>query len=625
MRIAIDARLNAYRRGGIPQYTRYLMNALAEIAPDERFISLQHREHLRPLTVASNVTRRTIWTPPHYRFEQWTLPLELLPVRPDLLHAPDFIVPLHRTFAAVATIHDLAFMRYPDILDADARAYYAQVGRSVASADGVIAVSEATRQDIIEYLDLPPERVEVIYEAAAPLFRRMDLRPGEVRVLNNQPVEVDSFLLFVSTLEPRKNLPTLLEALRVCLDRNPERIYSLVIAGARGWKDETIFQTVRDLKLGEYVHFAGGVGQYDLRWLYNACRMYVNPSLYEGFGLPLLEAMACGAPCIAADTSSLPEIGGDAAEYVAPLSVEQWADTIARLWDDDERRAELARLGQARALRFSWQRAARETLRMYQRAIEHRAHGKKPSIEKPVSDTLAPPTLDANLTADGARLCLRCGATLVAGEPYPIGVRLPGDDEGPHVVAAWACPDCGRVEFVFAAESPDSAPVVEAPTIVPTAVANGVHSAGTSLPASEPPAIEDDTPEEGVALAVEDAAPPAAPFVPLEAQATTLDADTPAAAEVEPVADAADVSVAVIDDEAAIVAPEAPAPDSNGQVAPTPSDAADALAAPESAIPDSATDAAPTPSEVPAPQAADMPPPKPRKSRKPRKPKPTPQ
>src|SRR5204863_7825134 len=113
--------------------------------------------------------------------------------------------------------------------------------------------------------------------------------------------------------------------------------YLLVVAGGRGWRDQAIFDTARDLRLGDHVLFAGSVGQYDLRWLYNACRFYVNPSLYEGFGLPLLEAMACGAACLAAATSSLPETGGDAALYIPPLDAGLWADAIEAPRDDQER------------------------------------------------------------------------------------------------------------------------------------------------------------------------------------------------------------------------------------------------------------------------------------------------
>ena len=121
MRIAIDARLNAYRQGGIPQYTRQLVTALADVATEDQIVSFQHRDQLRPLAIAPNVVRRTALTPPHHRFEQWTLPLEVLLARPDVLHCPDFIAPTRRACPAVVTIHDLAFMHYPEILDTSAR------------------------------------------------------------------------------------------------------------------------------------------------------------------------------------------------------------------------------------------------------------------------------------------------------------------------------------------------------------------------------------------------------------------------------------------------------------------------------------------------------------------------
>jgi glycosyltransferase involved in cell wall biosynthesis len=440
MRIAIDARLNAYRQGGIPQYTRQLITALADVATEDQIVSFQHRDQLRPLAIAPNVVRRTALTPPHHRFEQWTLPLEVLLARPDVLHCPDFIAPTRRACPAVVTIHDLAFMHYPEILDASARAYYGQVTANAPRADAIIAVSESTRQDIAQFLDIPIEQIDVIYEAAAPLYTQLVLREGEARVLNATPVAAGTFMLFVSTLEPRKNLPTLLQALRICLDRRPEANYRLVIVGRRGWRDEAIFQTARDLKLADHVLFTGGVGQYDLRWLYNACRMYINPSLYEGFGLPLLEAMACGAPCLAAATSSLPEIGGEAAIYVPPLEAEQWADEIMALWDDEDRRAELGRMGVARAQQFSWNRTARETLKVYRRAAERivpRAEPLPPT--RYVSPEPLPALSLAALGPDAPRPCLRCGTALLPGE-LQLGVSL-----APRV---WSCPRCGYVELV---------------------------------------------------------------------------------------------------------------------------------------------------------------------------------
>jgi glycosyltransferase involved in cell wall biosynthesis len=497
MRIAIDARLNAYRQGGIPQYTRQLLTALAEVAHDDEFISLQHRDHLRPLVVASNVARRTVLTPPHHRFEQWTLPLEVMLARPDVLHCPDFIAPTRRTSPAVVTIHDLAFMHYPEILDDAARSYYGQIRQNAARANAIIAVSEATRQDIAQFLDIAIEDIAMIHEAAAPVYTQIELREGEARVLGSTPVAADSFMLFVSTLEPRKNVPTLLQALRICLDRRPDCPYRLVVAGSRGWRDTVIFDTARDLKLGDHVLFVGSVGQYDLRWLYNACRLYINPSLYEGFGLPLLEAMACGAACLAAATSSLPEIGGDAAVYVPPLDAGLWADAIEALWDDQDRRAELGRMGLARAQRFSWARAARETLKVYQYAIS--GTGSLPAPPAAARASVPPLALDvAPSVADAGRTCLRCGAQMLPSQLQRgiLAAQFDVSSDGLSAARAWICTRCGQVELV-----------------VEQAVALVEHREPAPL---EPMAAleEDAMPLEPTAVVEEDAAP-AEPMVEL--------------------------------------------------------------------------------------------------------------
>lgn len=458
MRIAIDARLNAYRTGGIPQYTRQLMAALADCAVDDQIISLQYREHLRPLVIAPNVSRHPVYTPPHHRFERWTLPLELLLVRPHVLHLPDFIAPRHRSCPTVVTVHDLAFLRYPDILDSAATAYYRQVGDSASRADAVIAVSETTREDMAQFLDLPPERIDVIYEAAAPIYTPITLRSGETRVLAGTPVEAQSFMLFVSTLEPRKNLPSVLRALRVCLDRRPDRAYRLIVAGARGWRDEEVFSTVRDLHLDEHVLFTGRVGQYDLRWLYNACRFYVNPSLYEGFGLPLLEAMACGAACLASSSASLPEIGGDAVAYIPPLDIGAWADAIEMLWDDEERRETMGRLARARAGQFSWQRAARETLAVYRRAVTGASRPTPAPIAVPAS---LPPS-------DRLVTCMHCGQRLVSA-PVQGTIVVASSAKRQIAPRAWVCTHCGHIELLAVpasvapaeaeAQAPDAAPL----------------------------------------------------------------------------------------------------------------------------------------------------------------------
>lgn len=367
MRIGIDARLNAYRQGGIAQYTRQLLAAMADQARGEQFIALQHHSQARPLVVAPNVERATMYTPPHNRLEPWSLPVEIFPRRLDLLHCPDFIAPRRRPCPAVITIHDLAFIHYPEILDDDARRFYGQVRAAAHDADAVITVSEATRSDIVQLLGLPTERIDVVYEAADPRFAPTLVAADAARSVNGHALRAGHFMLFMSTIEPRKNLETLLRALRVCLDRAPEAGYKLAAAGARGWLDEPIYALARELRLDEAVQFLGQVGGEDQLWLYNACRLYLNPSFYEGFGLPALEALACGAPSLVADTSSLPEVVGDAAQLLPPRDVGAWADAIEALWSDEPARAAMARRGPQRAAEFSWARAARETLAVYRR------------------------------------------------------------------------------------------------------------------------------------------------------------------------------------------------------------------------------------------------------------------
>jgi glycosyltransferase involved in cell wall biosynthesis len=485
VQIGIDARLNAYRRGGIPQYTRQLLTALAALSPADSFVALQHPEHLRPIVVAPNVRRRTIYTPPHHRLEQVTLPVELLPLRLSLLHSPDFIPPLRRPCPAVTTIHDLAFMRYPEILDDAARRYYSQARQAVHGAEGVIAVSQATRNDIVELLDLDPARVDVIYEAAAPAFQPRQLEAHEEREVNGRLLRAGDFILFVSTLEPRKNLPMLLQALRISLDRSPKTPYRLVVVGARGWRYDAIFATVATLRLAPHVDFLDSVTQSDLIWLYNACRIFAMPSIYEGFGLPLLEAMACGAPALASDVSSLPEIAGDGARLLPPDDPDAWAGAIHALWKDDQLRAQLAHAALARAATFSWQQAARETLALYRRiALVGRARNVAPPAS-PLQQGRPPATPEAPLVADvfdetpgtltlsepvpsdepdelpagdealdhAPRLCLRCGAALARGElQQPLALHAEGAPA--QASRLWFCASCGYAELVVEQHSP---------------------------------------------------------------------------------------------------------------------------------------------------------------------------
>lgn len=306
-----------------------------------------------------------MFTPPHHPFEQVTLPLELLRVRPDILHSPDFIPPFRRWFKSVITVHDLGFLRYPESVTEESRRYYGQVARAVRSAQRTIAVSDFTRSDLIELVDAPADRVSVVHNGVDPWFRPVDDR-DQLSSLRSRLGLDRPYLLFVGTLEPRKNLPTLLHAFRQVRARHD---LLLALVGRRGWLWEPIVQEIQALGIEASVRQLDGIPDSDLPALYSAAAAFSYPSLYEGFGLPPLESLACGTPTVVADTSSLPEVVGDAALLHPPTDVDALADALLRLIEDETLRATLSKRGLARAARFTWEEAVRRTLAVYEEAL----------------------------------------------------------------------------------------------------------------------------------------------------------------------------------------------------------------------------------------------------------------
>ncbi|MBM3136230.1 MAG: glycosyltransferase family 4 protein, partial [Chloroflexi bacterium] len=315
MRIALDARLLYYQQAGIAQYTQRLLTALAEIDHENEYVVLQSRKDRRRLVSAANFRRHPLWTPPHHRLEQLTLPLELAPLRLDVLHSPDFIPPLRRNCRAVITVHDLAFLLFPGLLTTESQRYYGQIRQAVHSAEAIIAVSASTKRDLIAHTAAPAAKITVVYEAAGPAFRPVTDAAALAAVRQKYGLP-PGFVLFIGTIEPRKNLPTLLQAWAQTRHSSLVTRHSLVIGGKPGWLYEETIAQAREL--GTAVQFIGGVLPEDLPALYSAARLFVLPSVYEGFGLPVLEAMACGTPVVCSNASSLPEVAGDAALLVEP-------------------------------------------------------------------------------------------------------------------------------------------------------------------------------------------------------------------------------------------------------------------------------------------------------------------
>ncbi len=363
MHIGIDARLAYYRQAGISRYTLQLIEALARVDTDDEFTILQSIRSKAPILPLSNFAARRLLTPCHHRLEQWTLPIEISMLNLDVLHSPDFIPPLRAKVPTVITVHDLVFVMYPHFLTKESARYYGQIDQAVLRANAIIAVSQATKHDLIRLLGVPEHKITVIYEAASPIFKPMRTQELTAQVRSQFGLTSD-FMLFVSTIEPRKNVPTLLRAFRKLLD-DYRLDLKLVLAGARGWLYDEVYDLIGKLGLENDVLSLGRVSTQELLWLYNTARALVAPSFYEGFGLTPLEAMACGTPVVVSNVSALPEVVADAGLLVDPNDVEGMAVAMWRIATDEELRATLIGKGLKRASFFSWDKAAEETLRVY--------------------------------------------------------------------------------------------------------------------------------------------------------------------------------------------------------------------------------------------------------------------
>lgn len=375
MNVGINAHLlsfsQGYRNAGVGRYIYYLLRALAERDDGARYTVFCH--DAPPPGDPSRgphtrfVTSRLDTTDPRRRilYEQAILPW-MLPGRVDLLHGPVNVVPVLSAVPAVVTIHDLIFMVLPDrYLPAKRRYLEAFTRLSVRVARHVIADSEHTRQDVMRLLDVPPDRVTAVPLGVIDHFSP----PGQealerFRARHDLP---ERYLLYLGTLEPRKNLETLIRAYAAVRRRGLD--WPLVLAGGKGWLYEDIFRAIESLDLAAHVRVPGYVSFEEQPLWYGAGAIFVYPSTYEGFGLPVLEAMACGTPVITSTSSSLPEAAGDAALLVDCRDEAALAGAIERLASDRALRADLARRGRARAALFPWSRTAEETARVYIRAL----------------------------------------------------------------------------------------------------------------------------------------------------------------------------------------------------------------------------------------------------------------
>ncbi len=286
----------------------------------------------------------------------------------DLFHATEHLLPRLSSVRTVFTLHDLIFLFHPETHKPLNRWFLTlMMPRFLRAADAVIAVSECTRRDAVRAYGIPEEKITVIYEGVSPRFRPAS--PEAIQAVRAKYRLPERFILYVGTIEPRKNLTALLEAYAALQSRNTQHAARLVIVGKKGWLYEGFFRRLRELGLEERVYFTGYVPDEDLPALYSAADLFVFPSLYEGFGLPVLEAMACGVPVVCSNTSSLPEVAGDAALLADPTDIRALAAAMERALTDEALRASLRARGLERARQFTWEEAAKRTVEVYHQVL----------------------------------------------------------------------------------------------------------------------------------------------------------------------------------------------------------------------------------------------------------------
>ena len=378
-RIGIDVTAALTQGGGIGRYTRELVRALvaadngqtgheyhffqarliraaAGSLPEKAFI----RRHTAPL---SEAWLYRLW----YRL-RLPLPVQWVTGQLDLFHSPDFVLPpVQGKIPTLLTVHDLSFVHFPQAFTPALTRYLNRiVPWSVGRASHILADSEATRQDLIQLWQVDPAKITVLYSGVGRTFRPVT-DGGQLRLvrakygLGDQP-----YLLSVGTIQPRKNFQMLIRAFKPIADHWP---YNLVIAGGKGWMYDEVLAEVARQGLAGRVIFTGFAADEDLPALYTGAALFLFPSLYEGFGLPIVEAMACGAPVVASNASCLPEVVGDAGQLLSPEDEAGWTAVMQELLDNPVQRAELVAAGFLQARKFSWSRAGRQLLALYQEML----------------------------------------------------------------------------------------------------------------------------------------------------------------------------------------------------------------------------------------------------------------
>jgi glycosyltransferase involved in cell wall biosynthesis len=373
MRIGLEGKVLTPRIGGIGRYAVHLTRALLSLASqpgaDLEFVIFTAPQTDRELlqAIEAPTCERFRWIKSTLLRSSVLLPLGARVERIEVFHGLDQSgIPLFfRAGKCVVTIHDVIPLILPWAFPPRHRWVLATaLARIRKQAEMVIVPSMAAAEDVVHFLGVERERIQVIPMGCDPCFQPVD-EPMRATALRRRYTLPERYILFVGTLEPRKNVQTLLQAFAQVIAEMPQDDLTLVIAGGKGWGGEDYRSTVDALKLQDHVRFAGFVEDDDLPALYRGALLFVYPSLYEGFGLPVLEAMACGTPVITSNRASLPEVAGDAALLVDPTQPTALATAIASILSDSSLRQALCVKGLARAQTFTWEAVAQQTVAIY--------------------------------------------------------------------------------------------------------------------------------------------------------------------------------------------------------------------------------------------------------------------
>jgi glycosyltransferase involved in cell wall biosynthesis len=370
MRIAINALL-ADNLSGTGKYTTELIKHLALIdkknqyfifVPNKNIFNfLVDKDNFNLIPIEYKDKKRLVW-------EQAILPFKLKLLRADILHSPAFIAPILNFTPSVITIHDMVFKRFPWTLSDDRRKYYDYfIPKSIKTAKKIISVSEFTKAELIRYFPEIESKIIVTHEGVNLTLQKVIDGSMEKQVIDKYKLST-GYILTVGTIEPRKNISRLIDAY-YCLVKEQNIKEKLVIVGRQGWKCDDVMLKAKVPELTGKVIFTNYIDQAELEILYSCAKIFILPSLYEGFGLPLLEAMSYRLPVITASVSTMPEIAKDAAIYVNPYNRRELKNAIANLLTDETSRFQLSLKSQERIKKFDWINTAEKTLKVYKQMV----------------------------------------------------------------------------------------------------------------------------------------------------------------------------------------------------------------------------------------------------------------